>query len=213
MRTIVIAIKRMISLAAAFMILVLPLFAQDRLYPVRPDRNSSAILTEDHATVVVEKPFEYKVTVGFPSDDKLWFPQSGKLKMVVFWIRIENASDRPLDLNVNKFTAVDDQGTAYPLLTAEEVLRRVVEVNGVNVRLFDKTLKNGSLGRKGNRRSEDEFRHDAIGYSLKSGQIAPRAIQDGLIYFAMPEGKKYPLKLVLGDLWSQPLVFAKGKSK
>jgi hypothetical protein len=194
--------------------LVLPLCAQDRLYPVRPDRNSSdARLTEDHATVVVEKSFAYRLTVGFPSDDKLWFSPTGKLKMAVLWVKIENISDRPVELNISKFTATDDQGTAYPILSPDEAFRRIVALNRTTSTLLDKTINNASLGRAGNTRNEEQYQHDASRYSLQNGQIPAHTFQDGLIYFETPESKKYPLTVVLGDLWSKPLVFSKSKPK
>src|SRR5262249_27961579 len=118
-----------------------------------------------------------------------------------------------LQLNIAKFTATDDQGKQYPVLSADEGVRRVIDVEGVTHNLLGKTMHGASLGRAANKRTEDQVKDDAVRYSLHSGQIPPHTAQDGLIYFEAPQRKKYTVSVVLGDLWSKPFVFGRDKPK
>ena len=194
-------------LASVVILAALPLGAQDKLSAVRVGPNASTMVTEDHSSFVVEKPFEYKLTFGSPSDDKLWFEPNSKLKMMVFWLKIENLSARPLQLDIAKFTATDDQGKSYPLLSSDEAVRRFIEVVGATQGLLGRTMHGASLGRAANKRTEAQVRDDATRYSLHSGTIPPHTVQDGLIYFEGPQRKKYTMTVELGDLWTKPFTF------
>jgi hypothetical protein len=194
-------------LALLVILAALPLCAQDKLNAVRVGPNASTMVTEDHSSFVVEKPFEYKLTFGSPSDDKLWFEPNNKLKIMVFWLRIENVSDRPRQLNIARFTATDDEGKSYPILSSDEAVHRFIEVVGTTQGLLGKTMHGASLGRAANKRTEAQVRDDATRYSLQSGQIPPHTVQDGLIYFEGPQRKKYTMTVELGDLWAKPFTF------
>src|SRR5436189_2942987 len=46
------------------------LFGQDRLYPVTTTKGFPIVLTTDRSSFVVEKAFQHKLTLGYPSDGR-----------------------------------------------------------------------------------------------------------------------------------------------
>src|SRR5262245_54569378 len=104
----------------------LPVFGQEKLYPVTGAKDSLVVLTPDHLGVVAERAFQHKLTLAFPTDDKISFvPNTGE-GMVVLWLRIQNISQRPLDFDITKFTGTDDQGRMYSLITPDEATKRII---------------------------------------------------------------------------------------
>jgi len=189
----------------------LPAVAQDRLYPVKGARDIPVVLTADRSAFVIEKSFQHKLTLGYPADDKV-FDTDSRTPVVMFWLRIQNVSHEPIALNIAKFTSTDDQGRVYPGLPLEDITNRIIAAaSGPN--LGTKTLRNLSLGRVGNKPTEDQLKDDIARYSLQSGQVSPGAAKEGLIYFDKPPGKNFTVGITLGDLWSQPLVFSTSKQK
>jgi hypothetical protein len=203
----VISMNRIVRRLSVLLLLATAPVCAQALYPVRAGAPANAQLTVDHKTFVVDKPFEYKLVFGLPSEDKLWFQPNSKMKMMVLWLRIQNVSDHPLDLKVEKFTATDDQGKSYPILSVDEAFSRVIEVTGPSQSLLGKTMHSASLGRAANKLTPDQLKRDAGRHSLQSGQIPPQQTQDGLIYFDGAPKKKDTINVGLGDLWSKPFVF------
>jgi len=115
-------------------------------------------------------------------------------------------------VNVAKFTSTDDAGRAYSILTIDEVFNRIIAETGGSA-IVSKALRGVSLGRAGNKPTEEQFKEDMVRYSLQSGRIPPRSIKEGLIYFEGPQRKKFILNVGLGDLWSMPFIFSNVKSK
>ena len=188
-----------------------PVLAQETLYPVRDNTDAPMILTEDHFAVVAEKSFEYKLTFGFPANDKAWFFPNTRTRIVVLWLRIQNLSQRPIQFETSKFTSTDDAGKTSSVLTADEASRRIIA--GADGTPITKTLHGISLGHAGNKPTEDQLKEDILRYSLQSGQIAGGGVVEGLIYFERPEPKKFNVKIRLGDLWSKPFIFSNVKPK
>src|SRR5438105_796173 len=94
------------------LIAALPVLAQEKLYPVRGNKES-VILTADRAAFVVEKAFQHKVTLGFASDDQASFLPDTRAPIVTLWLTVQNASPRPFGVNLAQFTATDDQGRTF----------------------------------------------------------------------------------------------------
>jgi hypothetical protein len=194
-------------------IATMPVLAQERLYPVQASSNTPTLLSGDHSAFVAEKTFEYKLTLGFPADDRLWFVPNTKTRMIVLWLGIENLSQHPMELDTTQFTCTDEQGRSYSVLGPDEASQRVIAANGGTQTLLGKAIHGISLEKAANKTTEDQARENALRYSLQSGQIPPRGIKDGLIYFEAPQRKKFTLNIGLGDLWSKPFIFAKDKPK
>ena len=108
------------------MFAALPGLAQETLYPVPGKTDLPVVLTEDHTSFVVEKAFEYKITFGFPTDDKTAYLPNTKTRMVVLWLRVQNLSQKPVEVNLAKFTSTDDQGRNYSPLAPEEAFDRMI---------------------------------------------------------------------------------------
>src|SRR5204862_6401408 len=127
----------------------LPVLAQEKLYPVRGDKKFPAILTSDGSAFVVEKSFSHKLTLGFPTDDHTALLPDTKAPLVMLWLRVQNVSQRPLQVDVAKFTAMDDGGKMVSALAPEEASRRMIEAaSGGSIGA--KTLRGISLGSTGN---------------------------------------------------------------
>lgn len=208
--------KTVLPLSFVYLILMsLPLFSQDKLYPVRPGADVPVLLNADHSAYVIERAFRHKLTLGFPTDDQMWFfPKSGS-PLAVFWLRIQNVSKQPLDLDIAKFTGMDEEGKYYMSLPFDDAFKRIME--GVSNKsigsIGSKTLRGITLGRAAGKPTEEDIREDAVRYTLRSGQIPPSGVREGLIYFEAPRRKKYTMRVGLGDLWSTPLLFSTQKLK
>jgi hypothetical protein len=188
--------------------------AQETVYPVPPKSDVPALMTQDRSGFVIEKTFEYKITVGRPANQQAWFLPNSKVRLVVLWMRIENLSQQPLELNTAKFTSTDDEGHTYTPLIPDDVFHRIAEnTGGDEPTLASKTIKGISLGRAGNKVTEDQLREDFQRYSLLSGPISAHSTRDGLIYFEAPKKKKFVVNVVLVGLWSKPFTFSTSKPK
>jgi hypothetical protein len=74
-------------------------------------------------------------------------------------------------------------------------------------------LRSLSLGRAGDSRDRDDIKEDIVRYSLHSGEIPPGGVREGMIYFEGPPRKKFNVRILLGDLWSRPLLFSTEKQR
>src|SRR5215831_6734894 len=154
MKSVVFSVLVWLAMASAAM-------AQETVYPIPPKSEVPALMTQDRTGFVVEKTFEHKITLRRPANQQAWFLPSSKLRFVVLWMRIENLSQQPLELNTSKFTSTDDEGHTYTPLTPEEVYRRIIEnTGGDEPTIASKTIKGVSLGRAGNVVTQDQLRED-----------------------------------------------------
>jgi len=186
-----------------------PLSAQDRLYPVTGTKGFPVVLTTDRSAFVVEKAFQHKLTLGYPTDDR--FRPDAATPLILLWLRVQNLSPRPAELSIAKFTSTDEEGRRYPVLTLEDVTNRLLAGGGES--LGTKTLRSLSLGRVGGKPSEDQLKADIQRYSLQSSEIPAGGVKEGLIYFEKPPRKNYTVNVILGDLWSQPFTFSNTRQK
>jgi hypothetical protein len=115
-----------------------------------------------------------------------------------------------MKLDTSKFTSTDDQGRMYLVLPPDEAANQIL-ADGSNGSIGTKTLRSISLGRAGNKPTDEQLRDDIQRYSLHTGEVPAGATREGLIYFERPSQKKFTLSVVLGDLWSQPLLFSTEK--
>jgi len=186
--------------------------AQDKLYPVRGSKDVSVILTPDRSGFVVEKAFEHKLIVAFPTDDNVSFIPDTREQIIVLWLRIQNVSQRPIQLDIAKFTSADDEGRMYSGLAPDEAANRIIAA-AAGGSIGTKTLRGISLGRVANKPTDEQIRENIQRYSIHSGEIAAGAVKQGLIFFERPAQKNFTVRIALGNLWSQPLVFSTAKQK
>jgi hypothetical protein len=206
--------KRRILLSLCWIIVATaPVLAQETLYPIRSNANTGAVFTADHSSFVVEKAFQYKLTVGYPSNDDTWFLPNSRTRIVVLWVRIESLSERPTEVNTAKFTCTGDDGKTYSLLSPDEAFNRIMEKAEDKTIILTNTLHGISLGRAGTKPTEEQLKQDTLRYSLQSGQIPSHDIREGLIYFEGPPQKKFVITVQLGDLWLKPFPFSNVKPK
>src|SRR5438552_1598155 len=100
----------------------------------------------------------------------------------------------------------------YSALSVDEASNRIIAGTSAGS-LGSKTLRGISLGKAGNKPTEEQLREDIVRYSLQPAVLAAGAVKEGLIYFEAPPRKKFTVSVVLGDLWSRPLVFSTEKQK
>jgi hypothetical protein len=206
--------KRRIITSLCWIILTgAPVLAQETLYPVRSSANIGTVFSADRSSFVVEKAFAYKMTLGFPSSDSTWFLPNSHARIVLMWMRIENLSDQPLDLNPATFTSTGDDGRAYPVLTPDEGFNRILAEAGDKFTFGTNALHSLSLGKAGTPPTEEELRADMRRYSLQPSRIPSHDIREGLIYFESPPAKRFTVSIRLGDLWSKPFSFTNVKQK
>src|SRR2546427_2684694 len=111
-----------------FLLAALPARAQDKLYPVTGNKGFPVILTSDRFAFVVEKAFQHKLTLGYPTDDR--FRPDAATPLILLWLRVQNLSPRPAELSIAKFTSTDEEGRTYPVLTLEDVTNRLLAGGG-----------------------------------------------------------------------------------
>src|SRR5215467_11705227 len=107
-----------------FLFAALPALGQDRLYPVTTTKGFPIVLTTDRSSFVVEKAFQHKLTLGYPSDGT--FRPDTETPLIALWLRVQSLSPRPMELSTAKFTCTDEEGRTYPALTLEEVTNRII---------------------------------------------------------------------------------------
>jgi hypothetical protein len=198
--------------AAVYCLLMasLPGVAQDKLYPVRNNSDVSVLVNSERSAFTIDRAFQHKMTLGFPDDDRMSLLLEPQTPIVVLWLRVQNLSQRPLEMNPTKFSASDDEGRSYASLTAEEAFNKMA-AEGSGDSLGAKTLRGISLGRVANKRSLEDVKEDVVRYSLHSGTLPPGGVREGFIFFQGPAKKKYRLAVTLGDLWSKPVTFSTDK--
>src|SRR5215470_11892381 len=136
-------------------VIILPVRGQEKLYPVRGTQNVPVILTADRSAVVVEKAFQHKLTLGYPTDERASFADT-RAPIIGLWLRVQNVSQRPMRVDVSKFTSMDDQGRTYSALMPEEASKRIL-AEASEATIGTKTLRGISLGRAGNVPTEEQL--------------------------------------------------------
>jgi hypothetical protein len=171
----------------------------------------NVLLTPDRTGLAIQKAFQHKTTLSFPSDHLLEIPDT-KTPIVVFSMRIQNVSQRPLRIDPATFTITDDEGKTYSGWTSGQAADRILaDASGGS--LGSKTLRGISLGKVGGNRTEAEIKEDFLRYGLPVMMLPPGSVKEGLIFFEGPAKKKFTVKVSLGDLWSKPLLFSTEKQK
>ena len=200
-------------IALAWLVLAgLPAAAQQKLYPITKFKDIPIILSPDHSGIVLDKAFQFKLTLGFPTSDSTIFIPQTETPIVMLWLKIQNTSQRPFDVDISKFGSVDDQGQTYPGLSVDEAFKRIV-AGFYGATSGSKTLKALSLGHVADIPSEEEFRSSLTRYSFQSGPVGPNIQKEGWIYFDKPPRKKFTVSVTLSGLSSQPLNFSTEKQK
>jgi hypothetical protein len=188
----------------------LPVLAQQKLHPVRGTALNPVLLTADRSAVVVERAFHHRLTLGFPTDDRVAILPDTRMPFMVLWLRIHNTSPNPLNLSTAKFTVTDEEGRTFASIPSDQAFDRMMAASSGDS-IGSKTLRSLSLGRAGKNRTAGEVKDDLVRYSLHAGPIPPGGIREGMIYFEAPARKKFTANVVLGDLWSRPIVFSTEK--
>jgi hypothetical protein len=190
----------------------LPVAAQQKLYPVRgtiPVQKNP--YEKDIYYFIVEKPYAYKLTLGFPTDDQARFMRETDAPIVVLWLRLENLSNKPMSFTTDKFAAKDASGRSYARLTGSEAFDRIIGGKGFASKALGKGIAGVTLGRAGG--SGEDGRDEAVRFTLQSGEIPALGMKQGLIYFEGPPDKTFTVNVDLGDLWTKAFPFTNEKPK
>jgi hypothetical protein len=204
---------KLILASLSVLVLNLPAWAQEKLHPVRPRRDGPVILNSERTALVLERSFQFRLTIGFPDDGRLDYLPETKTDFVVFWVRIQNVSRSPVQYDVAKFTGTTSDGKVYNAWLPEQAYDRI-RAGVTSGSIGTKALRRMSLGRAGgDQLTEQQVREDVLRYSLGAGEIAGGGIKEGFVYFEKPSPKRYTFDVRLGDLWTQPLQFSTQKQK
>jgi len=168
---------------------------------------------EGHYTYVAEKDFEYRLRVGFPASDEAGFLPNNGAAIVALWLRVENLSQRDMDLDPGKFSATDGQGHEYARLTGEEAFNRIVSAPGRTRSLVSKTVRGISLGKVAGKSAEEQTKDETIRFALERTRITSQGLKEGLIFFEAPTDKTFQILINLNGLWSKPFEFTNVKTK
>jgi hypothetical protein len=193
---------------------VLPVAAQEKLYPVRgtiPVQKNP--YEQDIYYFIVEKPYAYKLTLGFPTDDQAQFMRDTNARLVVLWLRLENLVNKPMPFTTDKFAATDASGRSYTRLTGSEAFDRIIGGKGLTSKAVGRGLAGVTLGRAGGKKSLEDARDEAVRFSLQSGVVPALGMKQGLIYFEGPTDKTFTMNVDLGELWTRPFPFTNVKPK
>jgi len=195
--------------------------AQDIIYPVgsnSPTSSLSAVHVEkdrkyaDHYAFVAGKDSQYKLRLGYPTEDEAGFLPNNGAPIIVLWLTVENLSRSPMSFDPSKFTATDDQGHTYAQLSANEAFDRIINAPGGAKAMAARNLRGLTLGKAG-KAGEDQARDETMRFVLESGEVPAQGLKEGLIFFEAPEKKKFTLNISLGDLWSKSFPFTTVKPK
>jgi hypothetical protein len=190
--------------------------AQEVLYPVRG--NTSGLETmhvevdpnqRDRSRYVAEKTFEYKLAVEYPTKEEAGFLPNSEAHITMFWLRVENTAKRPLQISTSGFSLTDEEGHSFPLLSPEEAFNRIMS-STLGRRTFLSNTKK-AMGRSVV--TEDELKDETVRFSFQSGTVDGQGLKQGLIFFEVPNRKKFTVTLRLGELWSRPFTFTNVKPK
>src|SRR6202007_636424 len=88
-------------------------------------RDVPGILSPDQSGLVVDRAFQYKLTLGFPTSDSTIFIPQTDTPILMLWLKIQNTSPGPLEENISKFSSTDDQGQTYPALSVDDAFTRI----------------------------------------------------------------------------------------
>jgi hypothetical protein len=108
------------------MLASLPALGQEKVYPVRGNKDVPVILTSDRSGIVVEKAFQHKLTLGSPDEDRVSFVPETRAPIIMLWLRIQNVSPRTMKFDASKFTSTDAQGKMYPALVGDDAVNRIL---------------------------------------------------------------------------------------
>ncbi len=206
--------RKLVLLVCLPLIAVMPAQAQQKLYPVRGTvAVEKTPYEEDHFDFVIEKTFEYKLTLGFPTNDQARFIRDTNASVVVLWLRVENLSKQPLHIDSDKFTAKGPDGRPYSRLNGDEAFSRIIEGKGLTGKALTKGLRSVTLGKAASKSSEEDARDEAVRFSFQSGDVPALGVKQGLIYFEGPADKTFTVNINLGDLSERPFAFTNIKPK
>jgi len=158
---------------------------------------------------VVEKTLQHKLTLGFPKDEMSVLPDTDA-PIIALWLRIQNTSRSTMNVDVTRFSYVDETGKTYSALPPQEAVNQIV-AGMSRGSIATKALRGISLGKVGDAPPEEVVKNHVLLYSLQSGEIQSRVVKEGIVYFPRPPQKKFTINVTLGDLWSQPLTFSTEK--
>ena len=210
--------KRVILVILLSAGMIAPVLAQQKLYPIAVEegfgsmRIQEAPSSGDPKRLVAQKA-EYSLRIGYPTDIEAGSLSESDADVIMLWMKIQNLSARPMDFDPTKFTASDEAGRTYRMLSADEALDLMIAANGgLRKSVLSKATQGISLGKLG--KSDDaQARDEAKRFALQPGPIQPQGIREGLLFFEAPSDKRFTVGIRLAELWSKPFTFTNVKPK
>jgi hypothetical protein len=210
--------KRVIVVILLSAGMIAPVLAQQKVYPIAADegfgsmRIQTAPSSGDPSRLVAQKA-EYSLRIGYPTDIEAGSLSEGDADVIMLWMKIQNLSSRPMNFDPTKFTAADEAGRTYRMLSSDEAMDLMVAANGgLRKSVLSRATQGISLGKLG--KSDDvQARDEAKRFALQAGPIQPQGVREGLLFFEAPSDKRFTVGVRLGELWSKPFTFTNVKPK
>ncbi|MEQ1607052.1 MAG: hypothetical protein ABL999_19475 [Pyrinomonadaceae bacterium] len=123
-------------------------------------------------------------------------------KILTFWLRISNKSQKPLAIDPTKFSAVESGGRTLSVLEPKDALERVMGGSA----FLRTAIWGGSMSNAG----EKGFMSRYLNKSLQLGDIPSGAYKEGLVYLEKGNDKDKvdSIKFSLGTLWPDSFEFS-----
>jgi hypothetical protein len=183
--------------ASAFAGQVYPIGGGTRTEPDPNDKTRIKVIAENE---------QLRLTLSKP--ERFWKRKTAR--MFAIYLRVENLSDKALQIQTSKFSAVDDEGRTYSGLEVADVVKRYFDSHSGKILILG-----GGLGARRSSReaAERKMGEDFRRESLQSGDIPPRSFKEGLVFFDAPEQDNFTVKVKLAELWPEPFTFNSHRPK
>lgn len=195
-----------ISVVLIALVLVVPASGQV-LYPISGGTRTERAPKDKKKTRLIAESPSVRLTTGEYRGSKV------RSSLFVIYLKVENLSDTPLQVDPSTFSTVDDEGRGYAGLTPTEAIRRALDKSAGTRTAIGLVLAGPLAGPALQQAAERKVTETVNRECLQPGHIPPHSFKDGAVFFEAPKQKRFTLKVSFGSLWSEPFVFSTSKPK
>ena len=179
-----------------------------RIYPLRGGTRFESDPTSKKRLVLVAE--NSNVRISIKRSDK-FDPKRGNIW--VFWMKIENLSDKPINFDPTKFSVTDDEGRAVAGLEAEVAIKRFNDAIAGVMNMVGNVVAGPLAGPSMVNASERGSTQRLSQQSMQIGEIPPKSFKDGMVFFERSKNKTKEIKANFLGLWSEPIIFTTDESQ
>ncbi len=197
-------VKRVCSLfsVVVFILLGFQMSLAQRIFPIRGGTRIETDARDKKERVIVAENPDIRITIG--KADKF---RPAKGQIWVFWMKIENLSDKTVKFDPNKFTGVDDEGRAVSGLESEVAIQRFSDAVAGVMNMMGNVLAGPLAGPGMVKASERGGSQKLNQESIQLGDIPPKTFKDGMVFLEKSKAKTNEVKVSFVGLWIEPIIF------